>query len=133
MLDLKTTKYKVKFTSNFKKNYKKVLKQGKKTEKFLKVLGFISNDEPLDEKYKNHKLVDDKNYKDCYECHIEPDWLLIYKIKYDKLILLLFTTDSIVTCLINKCSIIKRVTLLIIGESFHLKTKKSCKIRYIYI
>lgn len=80
-LSLKNTKYDVRFTSRFKKDFKKVLKQGKDENKFLEVINIIANGKKLDEKYKNHKLVDDKVYKDCEECHITPDWLLIYKIK----------------------------------------------------
>ena len=54
----------------------------------------MANNEELEEKYHNHKLINDKFYKDCYECHIESDWLLIYIIDNDKLILLLFSTGS---------------------------------------
>ena len=39
-------------------------------------------------------LLNDKKYKDCKECHIEPDWLLVYQIKDSELILLLFATGS---------------------------------------
>ena len=92
--DLKNTKYVVHTTSNFKSNYKKTLRRGKDEKKFLKVLGYLANGQTLEEKYKNHKLVDDKSYKNCYECHIEPDWLLVYKIEEDKLILLLSATGS---------------------------------------
>lgn len=94
MLDLKDTKYKVKVTSNFKKNFKKVLKQGKDEKKFLEVLLSLANGEQLDMKYHNHKLINDRTYVDCYECHIEPDWLLIYKYKNDEIVLLLFATGS---------------------------------------
>mgnify|MGYP001659381956 len=45
-------------------------------------------------KYKNHSLVNDKYYKDCNECHINPDWLLIYRYNKDKLLLLLIDTGS---------------------------------------
>jgi mRNA interferase YafQ len=94
MLDLKKTKYNVQYTSRFKKEFKKVLKQGKDENDFLMVLQVIANGEELDEKYRNHKLINDKTFKDCNECHITPDWLLIYKIQDDKLILLLFATGS---------------------------------------
>lgn len=93
-LSLKNTKYDVRFTSRFKKDFKKVLKQGKDENKFLEVINIIANGKKLDEKYKNHKLVDDKVYKDCEECHITPDWLLIYKIQNNDLVLLLFATGS---------------------------------------
>lgn len=93
-LSLKNTKYDVRFTSRFKKDFKKVLKQGKDENKFLEVINIIANGKKLDEKYKNHKLVDDKIYKDCEECHITPDWLLVYKIQNNDLVLLLFATGS---------------------------------------
>lgn len=93
-LSLKNTKYDVRFTSRFKKDFKKVLKQGKDENKFLEVINIIANGKKLDEKYKNHKLIDDKIYKDCEECHITPDWLLIYKIQNNDLVLLLFATGS---------------------------------------
>ena len=58
------------------------------------VLEKIANGEKLDLKYRNHSLMDDKLYKGCYECHINPDWLLVYRIVQDKIILLLVTTGS---------------------------------------
>lgn len=94
MFDLKNTKYHVQYTSRFKKEFKKVLKQGKEETKFLEVLKVIAMGEELDPKYKNHKLINDKIFKDCNECHIEPDWLLVYKYQNDKLVLLLFATGS---------------------------------------
>lgn len=48
----------------------------------------------LDVKYKNHNLTNDKNYKNCSECHIEPDWLLVYQYINNELILLLINTGS---------------------------------------
>ena len=94
MLNLKDTKCEVKFSNSFKKTYKKMLKQGKKEEKFLEVLGKLANLEELEEKCKNHALQNSKDYKNCYECHIEPDWLLIYQYIDNKLILLLVETGS---------------------------------------
>ena len=57
MFDLKNTKYHVQYTSRFKKEYKKVIKQGKNKEKFLEVLNKIANGEELETKYRNHKLI----------------------------------------------------------------------------
>ena len=74
MIDLKNTRYNVQFTSRFKKEFKKVLKQGKDENLFLEVL--------------------DNTFKDCYECHIQPDWLLVYKVQNNELVLLLFATGS---------------------------------------
>ena len=48
----------------------------------------------LDLKYNDHILNDTKYYKQCRECHIEPDWLLVYKINNNTIILYLITTGS---------------------------------------
>lgn len=87
-------KYKIKFTSEFKKHYKKVKKQGKDINKLKMVVAKLANKEELDEKYKNHMLTISKHYKNCGECHIEPDWLLVYQYEEEQLILLLVTTGS---------------------------------------
>ena len=92
MMGLENTKYEVEGTSKFKKQVKKIVKQGKDINKLIEVLNVLSNGEELEEKYKNHNLVNNKYYKDCMECHIEPDWLLIYKYNNDELILFLIGT-----------------------------------------
>ena len=94
MFDLENTKYHVQYTSRFKKEFKKVLKQGKDENLFLEVLNSIANGKELAEKNKNHKLINDKTFKECYECHIQPDWLLVYKVQDNELVLLLFATGS---------------------------------------
>lgn len=88
------TKYAIKFTSDFKKDYKKIKKQGKDIDKLKYVVKKIANGEELELKYRNHRLVDDKKYKDCFECHINPDWLLIYKVVDKEIVLLLCATGS---------------------------------------
>lgn len=88
------TKYKIDFTSNFKKQLKKMIKQNKDINELLEVINKLANLESLDVKYRNHNLINDKTYKDCSECHIRHDWLLIYKYVDDKLILVLFATGS---------------------------------------
>lgn len=92
--DLKNTKYKVDVTSNFKNNYKKISKQNKDKAKLKEVIEKLANKEPLEPKYRDHQLISNKTYKDCRECHLEGDWLLIYKYKEATLILLLFATCS---------------------------------------
>jgi len=87
-------KYTIDYTSNFKKQYKKAKKQGKNLNKLYEVIEKIANGEELDSKYRNHDLITDKKYINCKECHIEPDWLLIYQIKNNELILLLFAVGS---------------------------------------
>ena len=88
------TKYKIDFTSNFKIQLKKIIKQNRDISELLEVITKLANLENLDSKYRNHNLINDKTYKDCSECHIKPDWLLIYKYVDDKLILVLFAIGS---------------------------------------
>ena len=71
-----------------------VLKQNKDLNKLKSIAKSLANGDILEEKYKDHNLVNDKYFEDCRECHIEPDWLLIYKYTGDKLILLLVETGS---------------------------------------
>lgn len=66
---------------NLKKTIKKIIKQGKKTSELEKVLGYLQQQKKLPEKYKDHLLTG--NYTGLRECHINPDWLLIYKIDQD--------------------------------------------------
>lgn len=91
MMGLENTKYEVEGTSKFKKQVKKIVKD---INKLIEVLNVLSNGEELEEKYKNHNLVNNKYYKDCMEYHIEPDWLLVYKYNNDELILFLIGTGS---------------------------------------
>lgn len=60
--------------------------------KLFTVVEKLANDEILEENYKDHKLTG--NYTGCRECHIEPDWLLIYEKVDDNLILILNRTGS---------------------------------------
>ena len=62
--------------------------------KLQEIVVRIANGEELEPKYRNHKLFDNKKYKDCKECHLEPDWLLVYRIKEKELLLLLVGTGS---------------------------------------
>ena len=87
-------KYKVKFTSQFKKAFKKIQKQGKNIQEIMDVINTLSKGEELDVKYKNHNLIDNKYFKDCCECHIRPDWLLVYRYNHDELILFMVDTGS---------------------------------------
>ncbi len=87
-------KYTVKFMNSFKKSHKRIKKQGKDVSKLYKVIEILANGDILDAKYKDHALINDKYYKDCRECHIEPDWLLIYKYNDNELILFIVETGS---------------------------------------
>lgn len=87
-------KYKVKYSNQFKKSLKKIIKQGKNIDKLNDVVSKLSNKEELEPKFRNHKLINDKYYKDCCECHLEPDWLLVYQYIDNELLLLLVNTGS---------------------------------------
>ncbi|MGD8306641.1 MAG: type II toxin-antitoxin system YafQ family toxin [Ignavibacteria bacterium] len=73
----------LKRTSQFKKDFKKATKQNKNVEHLKEVIAKLSNQEPLETKYQDHPLSGD--LKDFRDCHIEPDWVLIYQIKGDEL------------------------------------------------
>ena len=88
------TSCKVKYSKEFKKSLKKVIKQGKDIDKLLDVVNLLSKKENLDPKYRDYSLLNDKRFKNCRDCHIEPDWLLIYKYLDDEIILLLVNTGS---------------------------------------
>ncbi len=79
--------YKVKFTTQFKKDLKKCEKRGYDMMLAKSVIKDLANKKTLSEKYKDHLLKGD--YKGYRECHLAPDWLLIYKIVDDELILFL--------------------------------------------
>ncbi len=87
-------KYKIKFTTTFKKDYKLAVKRGLNIDKLKYVIEILSSGNKLDIKYKDHKLINDKNYENVRECHIEPDWLLIYKIEDNILTLNLIRTGK---------------------------------------
>ncbi|MFA7570594.1 MAG: type II toxin-antitoxin system YafQ family toxin [Sulfurimonadaceae bacterium] len=82
--------YQIFRTSAFKKDYKKLSSQDK--EEVKKIIIRLANNEVLDPKYKDHKLIG--NYKDCKECHIKPDLLLIYRIDANILELALVRTGN---------------------------------------
>ena len=84
--------YEVKFTSQFKKDLKLAKKQRKSLDKLFEVIDILSNGNPLDAKYHDHELTG--NYKGTRECHIEPDWLLVYKVFRQTLILKLIRTGT---------------------------------------
>lgn len=86
--------YKIKYSKEFKKSIKKITKQGKNIDKLLNIIEMLSSRQQLDSKYKDHALHNDKRFKDCRDCHIEPDWVLIYKYLEDEIILLLINTGS---------------------------------------
>lgn len=82
------------FTSQFKKDYKLALKRGCNPKKLMEVITLLCNEQKLPEAYRDHALTNSRNYKNVRECHIEPDWLLVYKIVSDNLVLQLLRTGT---------------------------------------
>ena len=84
--------YKVKLTSHFKKDLKKAIKQHRNIEKLKNIVDVLRNGLPLQPIYRDHQLSG--QYSNCRECHIEPDWLLIYEYNNNQLILTLLRVGS---------------------------------------
>ena len=85
-------KYEVRFTNQFKNDIKLAQKQGKDIEKLFSVVDILASGESLPVKFRDHDLTGD--YKGCRECHIEPDWLLVYEKDNGLLILMLNRVGS---------------------------------------
>ena len=85
---------KIVFTGQFKKDYKKAIKRGCNPDKLRRVVEILQSEDSLPNEYCDHALVNSKEYKEMRECHIEPDWLLVYKIFKDELILKIIRTGT---------------------------------------
>ena len=82
----------IKFTKQFHKDLKLVQKRGYNDLQLLEVINLLAEQKPLPAYYHDHVLVG--KYKGCRECHIQPDWLLIYEIKKNELLLILTRTGT---------------------------------------
>ena len=87
-------KYDIILSSAFKKELRKIKKRNKDLSRLTEIVNKLASDEELDIKNKDHALVNSLKFKNCRECHIEPDWLLVYKKDNNKLILFLIETGS---------------------------------------
>jgi mRNA interferase YafQ len=85
-------KYKIEPTNKFKKDLKLCKSRGYDIELIRTVIKKLSNGEKLEDKYKDHDLKG--NWSGYRECHVLPDWLLVYKYNNDDLILILTRTGS---------------------------------------
>ena len=89
---------KIEETTRFKSDFKKIASSGRyKKKDFLDVIELLAEDQPLPTRYRDHNLIG--NWKSYRECHIKPDWLLIYK-QYDERFCLL-EQARIVNFLVN--------------------------------
>lgn len=79
-------------TSQFKRDYKRMKKRGLNMAELQIVLDKLCADKPLEERHRDHALVG--RYAGFRECHIRPDWLLVYAIDKDRLILVASRTGT---------------------------------------
>ena len=84
--------YELILTGKFKKSLKLAKKRGLDLKLLDKVITILQNDIPLEEKYRDHELKG--KYQGFKECHIQPDWLLIYLKENDVLTLTLVDTGT---------------------------------------
>ena len=79
---------------SFKKDYQKAIARGLNTKLLEEVVNLLANEIPLPSKYHDHQLTNSRKYKNMRECHIQPDWLLVYMIERERLVLTLVRTGS---------------------------------------
>lgn len=89
---MRKTKYIVKPTTQFKKDFKLAMKRSMKIELLEEMIAMLAMGETLPDKHKDHVLTG--NWVGHRECHILPDWLLIYRIEDEVLVLTLARTGT---------------------------------------
>ena len=83
---------KIEYHALFKKDFKKIVKRGYEIRKLEEIIGLLANEQPLPPKNRDHSLHGD--YEGARECHIAPDWLLVYSISGDNLTLYCMRTGT---------------------------------------
>ncbi len=82
----------IKYHTLFKKDFKRIKKRGYDISRLEKIVELLANEVPFPEQFKDHNLSG--NYNGFRECHIAPDWLLIYQVNNNELVLVLSRTGS---------------------------------------
>ncbi len=82
----------IKYQKAFKKDYKVIKKRGYDVKLLGEVLKLLQEQKPLPERYRDHSLSGD--WTGCRECHITPDWLLVYEVREKELLLYLTRTGT---------------------------------------
>lgn len=83
----------VRYLNSFKRDYKRIKKRGYDMSKLADIIRRLASQIPLPERFHDHPLKG-KGFKGCRECHIEPDWLLVYRIIENELLLELLYTGA---------------------------------------
>ena len=84
----------IEYQGQFKKDYKLAIKRGLDPRRLMEVVELLAHEQPLPPAYRDHPLRDTREYKGVRECHIQPDWLLVYRVCQDRLTLTLIRTGS---------------------------------------
>ena len=84
--------YSIDYTRRFRKDVRLCVKRGLDIAKIQKVVSLLEQKGQLPQVYKPHKLSGD--YVNCWECHIQPDWLLVWEQNDEQLTLLFLRTGS---------------------------------------
>jgi len=79
-------------TARFRRDLRRMRRRGKDIGRIQAVVRLLVNEEPLPERQRDHRLVGDWHH--CRECHVEPDWLLIYQIDTERATLTLVRTGT---------------------------------------
>lgn len=87
-------KYEIIMTSAFKKELLNIKKRNKDLSKLTEIVNKLASDIELDAKNRDYQLINNLRFQNCRECHIEPDWLLVYKKDNSNLILFLIETGT---------------------------------------
>jgi mRNA interferase YafQ len=82
----------IKYQTTFKKDYKRIKKRGYDTKRLEVAIDLLAAGKKLPAEYKEHNLSGD--YAGCRECHIASDWLLVYEVKENELLLYLMRTGT---------------------------------------
>ena len=82
----------IKYQTAFKRDYKRIKKRGYDLRLLEDVIALLAEEQELPPAYRDHALTGD--YSGCRECHIAPDWLLVYEVLQDELLLYLTRTGT---------------------------------------
>lgn len=84
----------IEYHTRFKRDYKLALKRGCEERLLSEVVEMLAAEKALPERYRDHSLALSKKYAGMRECHIQPDWLLVYKTDKERLTLILCRTGT---------------------------------------
>lgn len=84
----------IEYHTKFRRDYRLAKKRGYDLMLLRQVIALLASEQPLPPQYRDHALTASREYKEMRECHIQPDWLLIYHVDADRLVLDLMRTGT---------------------------------------